>query len=161
MVRAATSQQASRCPSRKRAGEPVAFAGANKRKFSSRRPGAHGADHRQIIFDRDRLVELQTGLAADRPDDFRRGAADDRHAEYDEVADLQPAFETHQHTVGADVDAGAHFLPPVGHDEGQAAIDVATRSDTLVEADIVGLARVNLAHFRGPCWFGHDDPLDC
>src|SRR3546814_20338398 len=63
---------------------------------------AHGADHRQIILDRDRFFELDTGLAAQRPDDLGGGAADDRHAEDDEVADLQPAFEAHQQTDGAD-----------------------------------------------------------
>src|SRR3546814_1562138 len=107
---------------------------------------SHGADHRQIIRDRDRFFELDTGLAAQRPDDLGGGAADDRHAKDDEVADLQPAFEAHQQTVGADADAGAHFLPSVGHDEGQAAIDVATRSEEHT-SELQSLMRISYAVF--------------
>src|SRR3546814_12266187 len=72
---------------------------------------AHGADHRQIILDRDRFFELDTGLAAQRPDALGGGATDDRHATDDAVVALQPASAGDPQTVGPYVTAGAHFLP--------------------------------------------------
>src|SRR3546814_2590912 len=95
----------------------------------------------------DTLVPYTTLFrSAERPNHLCRGAADDRHAEDDEVSDLQPAFIAHQQAVGADIDAGAHFLPPVGQHERQPTIDVTTRGNSLVEPDIMGLAGVNLTH---------------
>src|SRR3546814_16958085 len=51
---------------------------------------AHGADHRQIILDPDHPVELDAGLAAQRPDDLGGDPADDRHAKDDEIAGFEP-----------------------------------------------------------------------
>src|SRR3546814_20429314 len=107
---------------------------------------AHGADHRQIILDRDHPVELDAGLAGQRPDNLGGDPADDRHAEYHQIAGFQPALIAHQQAVGADVDAGAHFLPPVGQHDWQAAIALAAGRQPLVESYLMSLARIHLAH---------------
>src|SRR3546814_12967740 len=54
----------------------------------------------------------------------------------------------------------AHFLPPVGQHEGKAAIYVAARREPLVEADIIGLVRIDLAHCPGLAGLAGQNRLD-
>src|SRR3546814_17287580 len=54
----------------------------------------------------------------------------------------------------------SHFLPPVGQHEGKAAIYVAARREPLVEDDIIGLVRIDLAHCPGLAGLAGQNRLD-
>src|SRR3546814_20730044 len=54
----------------------------------------------------------------------------------------------------------SHFLPPVGQHEGKAAIYVAARREPLVEADIIGLVRLDLAPCPGLAGLAGQNRLD-
>src|SRR3546814_18996972 len=71
---------------------------------------AHGGAHRQIILDPDPPVELDAGLAAQRPDDLGGDQADDRPAHDDEIAGFEPALVAHPQAVVTEGPAGAHFI---------------------------------------------------